>query len=148
MAGDPRQTGFVAPSIDPDSQPWWDALAAHQLVLPRCARCGRYWFPPTPGCPHCGAPEHALSAVSGRGRVYSWVVVQRALSPSFQADVPYTIALVELAEGARLFGRLFNPADRPVVADGAVQAIFYEVGEQTLLGFELLREERGYGSDQ
>jgi uncharacterized OB-fold protein len=141
MDGDVRQTGFLAPSIDTDSQPWWDAVAAHRLVLPRCGTCGRYWFPPTPGCPHCGAPDHELCAVSGRGRLYSWVVVQRALSPSFQADVPYTIALVELEEGARLFGRLFsriNPSARALVADAPVQAVFYEVSGQTLVGFELI----------
>jgi uncharacterized OB-fold protein len=138
MGGDPRQTGFLPPSIDTDSQPWWDALAAHELLVPRCDRCGRYWFPPTPGCPHCGALEHELRPVSGRGRIYTWVVVHRALSPSFQPDVPYTIALVELEEGARLFGRLFNPSGRLLVAEGPVKALFYEVSGRTLVGFEML----------
>lgn len=138
MAGDPGQTGFLAPSIDPDSQPWWDAVAEHRLVLPCCGACARYWFPPTPGCPNCGAQEYELCAVSGRGRLYSWVVVHRALSPSFQADVPYTIALVELEEGARLFGRLFNQSARPLGADCPVQAVFYEVNATTLVGFEVL----------
>jgi uncharacterized OB-fold protein len=41
-----------------------------------------------------------------RGTLYSWVVVHRTVDPVFAAGVPYTIALIELAGGARLALRL------------------------------------------
>jgi len=127
-----RQHGFVTPTVDPDSEPWWIALAEHRLLLPRCQVCGRAWFPATPGCPHCGANDFVLQEASGKGSLYSWVVVHRALSPAFSEDVPYTIGLVELEEGARVFARLFgSPA-----ASLRVRAVYYSVEGTTLLGFE------------
>jgi uncharacterized OB-fold protein len=134
---DIHQSGFVEPSIDADSQPWWDALGEHRLLLPRCNVCGRHWFPPTPGCPNCGANDFAFVEASGRGTLYSWVVIQRALHPEFARDVPYTIALVELEEGPRLFGRLFaNGSPLDMAAGMLLQSVFYTVQDRTLLGFQ------------
>jgi uncharacterized OB-fold protein len=65
-----------------------------------------------PACPWCGATAADWRAVSGRGRVYSWVGVRRALTPAFASEVPYTIVTVDLAEGARVFARLEGPEPR------------------------------------
>lgn len=78
--------------------------------------------------------------MSGRGRVYSWVGVQRALTPAFEADVPYTIATVELEEGARAFGRL--EGSEPRAPGGAVVATFVDRPEWTELRF-IAREDEG-----
>jgi hypothetical protein len=40
--------------------------------------------------------------VSGRGSVYTWTVTHQALVPPFAGDLPYAVAVVELAEGPRL----------------------------------------------
>ena len=45
-------------------------------------------------------------AASGQGMVYSWVVTHHPFHPSIEADVPYTVATVELAEGPRMYARL------------------------------------------
>jgi len=127
------QTGLVRPEADPDSAAWWSAVAERRLLLPRCRDCGQTWFPPTPGCPRCASTSVALVEASGAGRVYSWVVVDRALSPAFADDVPYTILAVDVAEGARMFGRLVGPG--PVTAGAEVHAVFYEVRGQVLVGF-------------
>jgi uncharacterized OB-fold protein len=63
--------------------------------------------------------------------VYSWVGVQRALTPDFEGEVPYTIATVELDEGARAFGRL--DGSEPTPPGGAVVATFVEHPEWTEL---------------
>ena len=90
------------PIPDADSEPYLAALRRHELVLQHCTSCARVRFPPMPACPWCGGSVAEWRAVSGRGRVYSWVGVQRALTPDFEAEVPYTIATVELEEGARV----------------------------------------------
>ncbi len=127
--------GCLGPQLDADSEPWWRALAGRRLLLPRCNDCGQVWFPPTPSCPRCGAAAVELVGASGRGHVYSWVVVNRALSPAFAGDAPYTILAVDLDEGARIFGRLLG--DGEVTAGAPVRADFYEVAGRTLLGFRL-----------
>lgn len=136
----PVPHGVVRVETDPDSTPYWSALAQNRLVLPRCARCDRSWSPPSPRCPHCGAEEHAWREVDGRGRVYSWAVVRRPMDEAFAADVPYTIAVVELtgADGARLVGRLVGPlvGGVQVVAAGTpVHTVVYAVSGQSLPGF-------------
>ncbi|HZV48499.1 MAG TPA: Zn-ribbon domain-containing OB-fold protein [Candidatus Dormibacteraeota bacterium] len=131
------QHGFIAPELDEDSRAWWEALAEHRLLLPRCRDCERTWFPPTPGCPHCGGTSVELVESSGRGRVYSWVVVNRALAPAFTADVPYTILAVDLEEGARMFGRLVGGRGEALAAGAEVRAEFYEVEGRVLVGFAL-----------
>ncbi|HEY4024819.1 MAG TPA: OB-fold domain-containing protein [Candidatus Dormibacteraeota bacterium] len=128
--------GLVAPGIDADSHAWWAAVAERRLLLPHCLDCGATWFPPTPGCPRCASTSVELVEASGRGRVYSWVVVNRALSPAFADDAPYTVLAVDLEEGARMFGRLVGDAGDPRLGAGAeVRAEFYEAGGQALVGF-------------
>jgi uncharacterized OB-fold protein len=131
---DTRQKGFVRPNTDRDSEPWWAHVAAGRLMLPRCNKCGRRWFPPTPGCPHCGSPEVELAPADPHGTVYSWVVINRALNPAFVEDAPYTIVAVDLKDGARMFGRLFMEGG--TIVDGLpVIAEIYAVNGNHLVGF-------------
>ena len=65
--------------------------------------------------------------------MYSWVGVRRALTPALEAEVPYTIAAVDLAEGARVFGRLEGP--EPTSPGAAVTATFVDHDEWTELRF-------------
>jgi uncharacterized OB-fold protein len=60
------------------------------------------------------------------------VVIHRALHPAFAGDVPYTVAAVDLDEGARVFGRLL---EGEAEAGAAVEAVVYRVEQQALLGF-------------
>lgn len=124
--------GVIPPVLDRDSAAWWGAISRSTFVLPKCASCGRNFFPPTPYCPHCGSPEVSLKEASGRGRIYSWIVVHRALHPAFADDIPYTIVAVDLDEGPRLAGRLLDgdPRDR-----GRVRVSFYQVDATRLVGF-------------
>lgn len=131
---EPSQKGFVRPTIDPDSRPWWSELAKGRFTLPLCGNCHRRSFPPLPLCPHCGSDDVELTAAETGGAVYSWVVINRALNPNFSHDVPYTIAAVDLDAGTRLVGRLFESADA-LVAGLRVTAEIYEADGHCLVGF-------------
>jgi uncharacterized OB-fold protein len=76
-----------------------------------------------------------LTESRGLGHVYSWVVVNRTLSPEFADDTPYVIVAVDLDEGARMVGRLLERADAPIQPGEAVCAVLYTALEQTLVGF-------------
>jgi uncharacterized OB-fold protein len=127
-----------APVPDVDTRPFLDALRRHTVVLQQCDACGRVRFPPMPACPWCGAPDASWIAASGEGRIYSWVGVQRALTPGLEAELPYTIATVELAEGPRVFGRL--EGREPTAPGGAVTATFVDHDEWTELRFRPVGE--------
>jgi len=123
----------AAPDVDADSAPSWAALRAGRVALQRCTACGRVRFPPMPGCPHCGATGFEEVEASGGGTVYSWVRVHRTADERFAADVPYTIAAVDLDEGCRMFGRLEPPAEPSIGA--RVGFAFVHHGDWTELRF-------------
>jgi hypothetical protein len=127
--------GVVPPLTDRDSDPWWEAVRTGQLKLPHCPDCGATWFPATPRCPECGEANVQLIASSGQGHLYSWVVVNRALSPVFAQDAPYTIVAVDLDDGARMVGRLLGEGDAPLRAGEPLHAAIYKVQGQSLVGF-------------
>ena len=105
--------------------------ARGELALPRCVRCGQYCEPGVPACPSCAA-DLAWVPVSGNATVYSYAVVHQVFRPEFAADVPYVVALVELAEGPRLITRLVGfGAVRPSVG-APVRVAFRQVGKQML----------------
>jgi uncharacterized OB-fold protein len=126
----------IRPRVDTDSQPFWDSLREKRLILQICTQCGKFRFPPYPSCPFCGAHGGEWQRVSGKGRVFSWVVVHRSPYREYQKDTPYTVALVELDEGPRIVSRLIRIAPQAVSADMRVVAEYIEVDEElTLLGF-------------
>ena len=59
--------------------------------------------PPLERCRYCGGPTR-FHPVSGRGTIYSFIVVRYAVTPGFAEQLPYNVALVELEEqvGLRL----------------------------------------------
>ncbi len=97
------------PVPDADSRFYWEGLAGERLLIQACARCGRRRFPPMPSCPYCAATGSVIGEAEA-GTVYSWITVRRAFQAAFEAEVPYTIATVDLDSGGRVVGRL-EPGD-------------------------------------
>ena len=75
-------------------RPFWDGLREHRLLLPYCAGCAGYWYPPAPRCPRCLRAEVTWQEVPGRGTLYSWATACRPFAPGLGA--PYTVVQVEL----------------------------------------------------
>lgn len=94
------------PERDLDSGPHWDGLLGRRLMLQRCENCSRLRYPAMSHCPYCAATAHTWTELSGRGRVYSWIVVRRAFWPEFEGEVPYALLSVDLEEGVRLVARM------------------------------------------
>lgn len=86
----------------PEFRPFWDAAREGRLVVQQCAACGKLRFPPHPGCPSCRSHAAGWQRVSGRGTLWSWVVVHGPTLPAFQPFVPFPVALVALVEGDHL----------------------------------------------
>ena len=97
---------MAAPKVDLDSAPWWDGLRAHHVVVQECRVCHHCWLPRTPSCPYCGADAPVDRERPGDGVVYSFVRAHRAMSDAMAAEVPYTIATIDLDGGGRVFARV------------------------------------------
>jgi uncharacterized OB-fold protein len=57
-------------------------------------------------CPKCAARDVRLAPAAASGSLYSWTVVHLSADPVYRADVPYTVGLVILDDGTRLYGRV------------------------------------------
>lgn len=100
MTEDPQER--LLPNPDPVSQPFWDALREHRLVLQKCADCGAIRHYPRPVCDKCYSMDVEWADASGLGTVHSWTVSHHAFHFSFKRDLPITLALIDLEEGVRL----------------------------------------------
>lgn len=118
-----------APRPSPESQSYWKAAAAHRLELPRCNACCQHWFPPSRSCPHCLSADMAFVPVSGKGKVFSFVIYDRVYHPAFAGDVPYVVALVELDEGPRMISNIVGTAPEDVRCEMRVEVVFKPAGE-------------------
>ena len=119
------------------SAPYWKGLASGEIRLQRCADCHRFVFYPRSVCPYCLGERLEWVSTSGRGRVYSYTLVRRAMNPAFAADVPYVFAIVELDEGPRVTTNIVGCAPEEVRVDMRVKAAYDSVtSELALLKFE------------
>ena len=73
-----------------------------QLLIKRCAACGRAHFYPRPFCPHCWSDRVDWEEASGRATLYTYSIVRRNDLPPFGERVPYVAAVVDLDEGPRM----------------------------------------------
>ena len=92
----------VVPGMTDLTAPYWDAAREGRLVVQECRSCRQVWHPPLPRCPHCHAADPGWRPVSGEGAVYTYTVVRHATHYAFAGQIPYVLAIVELAEGPRL----------------------------------------------
>ncbi len=113
----------VQPAPDPDSRGFWEATAAGELAICRCVGCRAWLQPPLERCRHCAAATR-FERVSGRGTIFSFIVVRHPCSPGYLDDLPYLVGLIELEEqaGLRLPARLVGIAAEAVQIGQCVRA--------------------------
>jgi uncharacterized OB-fold protein len=78
------------------TEPYWAAAAEGRLSLPRCDACGRLVWYPSDACRRCGGEAQTWVDLSGRGTLFSWVVVHQQFLPQY--DPPYVTGLVAVDE--------------------------------------------------
>lgn len=102
---------------DPRTLPgFFDALADGDLLGGVCDDCGQVLLPPRPACYACGSRAVAVESQSRMGTIFSYTEVHAA-PPAFADEAPYTIAVVELADGGRLLGRVAAAYDAVAIGD-------------------------------
>jgi uncharacterized OB-fold protein len=94
------------PALTQDNTFFFDGAREGRLLIQRCASCGVLRHPPRPACASCRSFDWDTVESSGRGTVYSYVVVHHPQVPAF--DYPLPIAVVELEEGTRLVADLIG----------------------------------------
>ncbi len=117
------------------TQPFWDGLAQHRIILPRCDRCATWVWYPRPRCSACLSNELTWTPVDGTGSVHTFTVTRQPIHPTFADETPQIQAMVELTNGVRLTTTLVDIEPEMVEVDMAVRAVFDDGSD----GITLLR---------
>ncbi len=89
----------------PLSRPYWEAARRGDLVVQRCAACGKLRHYPRLMCDACHSLGVQWQPLSRRGSIHSWTVCHHPFHAAFRDEVPYTLVTVDLEEGVRALGR-------------------------------------------
>ncbi len=116
-----------------ENAPYWDSARRHALEMQRCGGCGRFRYPVAPFCPRCLSPEYEWQPVSGKAVVYSFIIVHQRYDPSFAADLPYNVAVVQLDEGPRLVTNLVNVKNDDIRVGMPVTVTYEDITDEYTL---------------
>jgi uncharacterized OB-fold protein len=109
---------------------WRNIQQRYRLVGTECRTCGTAYFPPRELCPDCRRDGDVVEKeFSGEGEVVSATVVHDAVG-DYDAETPYTLAVVELDEGARLTAQVVGDGGDDVGTGDRVEACFRRVSDQ------------------
>ena len=124
---------LLRPLVDFDNQGFWEAAKQHKLVFQKCKDCGLLVHRPRPMCPRCNSMEKEWAPSTGKGVVYSWVnfVYANAAYPGIK--VPYTVVVVEMAEGVRIISNLYDVKPEEVYVGMPVEVVFDDIADDLTL---------------
>lgn len=115
------------PQPTAETRPFWEGCALGELRYQRCAHCGQVQSIARALCASCQHRALEWRVSTGLGRVLSFTVVHRAPVPALREEVPYVIALVDMAEGFRLMVNMEQRADAPPAIGQTVRIGFRTV---------------------
>jgi uncharacterized OB-fold protein/acyl dehydratase len=119
------------PAITQDNAFWFEGARAHKLLIQHCTSCGTLRHPPLPACAVCGSLEWDTVESSGRGTLYSFVIVHYPQVPAFQYPLP--IGLILLEEGTRVVANLKGIDHEAIEIGMALRAEFVDDDEDLSL---------------
>ncbi|MEB2345773.1 MAG: Zn-ribbon domain-containing OB-fold protein [Deltaproteobacteria bacterium] len=121
------------PGRDGFAGAFYEACRSGELRFQRCSACGAWRHVPRALCAACGSPAFTWTPSSGRGRVFTYTIVTRAMHPGFAARVPYAPAVIELEEGVRILSEVVDCPVEELRIDLPVVVVFQEVAEGVTL---------------
>ncbi len=99
----------IMPPITDANRPYWEGTLAGELRVQRCDDCAALRYPEAPACPQCLGETATWAAVSGRARLWSWIVMHQNYLAAYTDELPYLVAFVQLEEGPFLYSTIVDP---------------------------------------
>ncbi len=118
----------MRPVIGHDNKPWWDRIDEGELPIQRCCECGTLRHPPRPMCWKCQSLESEHIDASGKGTVYSYVVVHKPEVPGY--EYPLAVGLIELEEGTRIVSNIVGIDPKDIEIGMAVEVSIEAVDDE------------------
>ena len=126
---------FIKPLPKPSkwSKPFWEGAREHKLLLKQCNDCGYIDHPPYLYCTNCMSENHSWVEASGEATLFSYAINTYGVPFPFMEDLPYVLALVDLAEGPRMITNIKNCEHSELKKGMALQVVFEDVSAEVTL---------------
>ena len=121
------------PKLLKRNTPYFEGAQAGELRVQHCASCGHNFFPPSTRCPNCLSTDIGWQAVSGRGKVWSWIVMHQRYFAGFADELPYNVALIELEEGPKLMSHVVGVENSALRCEMPVEVVFERATDEISL---------------
>ena len=119
------------------TRPFWEGAKRHELMMPRCKTCDRFFFYPREECPSCFSRDIGWARVSGKGRLHTYTIVHQPANAAFREDAPHVYAVVQLDEGPRMISNIVDCDLDDLEVDMPLEPVFDDVTEEwTLVKFK------------
>jgi uncharacterized OB-fold protein len=125
------------PGITALTQFFWDGVKERKLMILQCQNCGHHVHVPRPVCNRCRSLDLAPAEMSGQATLYAYTVVMQVFHPFYADKVPYTLAVVELAEeaGLRMTTQIIDCDEADLRTGMEVEVIWTEVAPDFTLPY-------------
>jgi hypothetical protein len=115
------------------SRPFWEASKQHKLVLKKCQACGFIDHPPYLYCTNCGSEESEWIEASGKAKLFAYAINQYMVPFPFWDDMPYVVAMVDLAEGVRMISNIVECPHDQIKNGMDLEVVFDDVSPEFTL---------------
>ena len=127
----------------PEPQKWslefWKGTKQHEFLLKRCKDCGNIDHPPYMHCTECSSTNYEWFKASGMGKIYSFSTTYVGAPPLFADEQPYTMAMIDLAEGPRMLTQIVGSKPEDIKIGLDVEVVFKDVTDEvTLVMFKIV----------
>jgi uncharacterized OB-fold protein len=129
----PAPAAKPVPEPDEASRPFFEGALRGELLLPRCVDCDYFLHLGSRICTQCLGENIAWTPVSGRGTLFTFGIMHQKYHPGFYAEIPYNVAVVELAEGPRLQTNIVGVRNEDLRVGMPVVVTFERVSEEVAL---------------
>jgi uncharacterized protein len=102
-------TGEVLPTVCPETAPFWEACNQSTFLIQRCDSCGKPQYHYRAACSHCWSENVRDLPIAGTGKVWTFSVVNKNLTPAFSAWGRYAVGVIELPEGVFVLSFIDTP---------------------------------------
>jgi len=129
--------------IDRDNVSLFRGFLEQRLLINRCNGCSRWYQPPWPVCPECWSEDVVPTEVSGRGELFTFVVLHTGGSPGVDYAAGHPVAVIELVEqpGLRLTATVVDCAKEDLRIGMPVELTWIERNGSTIPAFRPVAEE-------
>ena len=104
-------------------------------MLQKCKACATFQFFPKPWCIECGSRELDWVDAQPTGTVYSFTIARTIGMnyPGWQDELPFTMCLIDLDDGVRLYAQLTDCAPGTIAIGLRVEVQFVDISDEAAI---------------